>query len=79
MEECFEDVGLEDEVKPKKKGILSRFSNFSNDSQNSDSSPKVSSPHLGFRLPGRKRGPSGGGSELGAMKSRPQSGEIKNS
>lgn len=77
-EECFEDVGLEDEAKPKKKGFLSRFGDFSSETQ-ADSSPKVSSSHLGFRLPGRKRGQSGTGSELGAMEPGAQSGEVKNS
>ncbi|RMJ25219.1 hypothetical protein PHISP_03909 [Aspergillus sp. HF37] len=76
-EECFEDVGLEDEAKPKKKGLLSRFGDFSSDHQTSDSSPKSSQSHLGFRLPGRKRGQSGGGSELGAMKPKIHVGEAE--
>ena len=67
-EECFEDVGLEDETKPKKKGLFSRLGDFSNDSQTSGSSPNTSSSHFGFHLPGRKRGQSNAGSELGAMK-----------
>ena len=77
-EECFEDVGLEDEAdtKPKKKGILSRLGDFSSDTQASDSAPKALPSHLGFRLPGRKRGHSGTGSELGAMEPRAQSGEA---
>lgn len=77
-EECFEDVGLEEEeAKPKKKSLLSRFGDFSSDSQTSDSSPKSSQSHLGFRLPGRKRGQSGGGSEMGAMKPKIHVGEAK--
>ncbi|ODM21860.1 hypothetical protein SI65_02704 [Aspergillus cristatus] len=71
-EEQFEDVGLnDDEVKlpPKKRGVFSRFGdlNFanSNDSQSSAGS-KISSP-FGFHLPGRKRGQSGAGSELGTV------------
>lgn len=64
-EENFEEVGLADETeaKPKKKGIFARFGD--SDSQ----SPSKSSTSFGFHIPGRKRGQSGGGSELGAMKS----------
>lgn len=62
-EETFEDVGLSDEVKPKKKGFLSRFGDSSNDAQQAKSSTS-----FGFHIPGRKRGQSGGGSELGSMK-----------
>lgn len=74
-EECFEDVGLDDEVKPKKKGLFSRLGDFSNDTQNSSS--KASTPHLGFHLPGRRRGQSGTGSELGAMKPEVAGGEAR--
>lgn len=74
-EEHFEDVGLdEEEVKPqKKKGIFSRFGDFtnSNDAQSPSSNSKSSSSHLGFHLPGRRRGQSGAGSELGSMKPPP--------
>lgn len=72
-EEQFEDVGLDDEVKPpptKKKGVFSRFGdlNFANssDSQSSAGSKSFPSP-FGFHLPGRKRGQSGAGSELGTI------------
>ncbi|KAL4916268.1 hypothetical protein BDW62DRAFT_186815 [Aspergillus aurantiobrunneus] len=67
-EDGFEDVGLndEDEAKPKKKGILSRFGDFSNDTRPGGSKQ---SSHLGFHIPGRKKAaqapPS---SEMGAMK-----------
>lgn len=61
-EEKFEEVGLNDETKPKKKGIFSRFG----DSDASQSGNKSTS--FGFHIPGRKRGQSGGGSELSAMK-----------
>ncbi|KAE8348052.1 hypothetical protein BDV28DRAFT_144442 [Aspergillus coremiiformis] len=66
-EEQFEEVGLDDdnEAKPKKKGIFSRFGDFTNDGQTSSNSK------LGFHLPGKKRGQSNVGSELGAMKSPP--------
>lgn len=77
-EECFEDVGLEAENKPKKKGLFSRFGDFSNDTQASVSSSKPSS-HLGFHLPGRRRGQSNAGSELGAMKPATTSVETKDS
>ncbi|KAJ5587683.1 uncharacterized protein N7459_003448 [Penicillium hispanicum] len=65
-EETFEDVGLNDEAKPKKKGLFARFGDSSNDAQ--PSGPKSSTPSFGFHIPGRKRGQSGGGSELSAMK-----------
>lgn len=70
-EEKFEDVGLADETeaKPKKKGIFSRFGDSDNNSQHSPSA-KSSTP-FGFHMPGRKRGQSGVGSELGAMKGGP--------
>ncbi|KAE8374505.1 hypothetical protein BDV26DRAFT_269890 [Aspergillus bertholletiae] len=66
-EEQFEDVGLDDdnEAKPKKKGIFSRLGEFTNDNQTSSNSK------LGFHIPGRKRGQSNVGSELGSMKSPP--------
>ena len=71
-EEQFKDIGLnDDEVKPppKKKGVFSRFGdlNFANssDSQSSTGS-RISSP-FGFHLPGRKRGQSGAGAELGTV------------
>ncbi|KAI9928797.1 hypothetical protein ASPWEDRAFT_36585 [Aspergillus wentii DTO 134E9] len=63
-DEHFEEVGLDDDVKPKKKGIFARFSDFSNDNQ----SPKTPSSHLGFHIPGRKRTQSGVGSEMGSLK-----------
>ena len=64
-EEAFEEVGLNDE-KPKKKGFLSRFGDSSNDAQSSGSKSSTSS--FGFHIPGRKRGQSGGGSELASVK-----------
>lgn len=64
-EENFEDVGLNDETKPKKKGLFSRFADSSNDApQCGTKSPTT----FGFHIPGRKRGQSGDGSELNAMK-----------
>ena len=70
-EEGFEDVGLNDEVKqqPKKKSFLSRFGETA--SENSSTDVKEGSHH-GFHLPGRKRGQSGKGAELGSIP-RPES------
>lgn len=67
-EEIFEEVGLNDETKPKKKGLFSRFGDSSSDAQSSGAKP---STPFGFHMPGRKRGQSGGASELNAMKSPP--------
>ncbi|OGM47533.1 hypothetical protein ABOM_004227 [Aspergillus bombycis] len=66
-EEQFEDVGLDDdnEAKPKKKGLFSRLGDFTNDNQTSSNSK------LGFHIPGKKRGQSNVGSELGSMKLPP--------
>ncbi|KAI4129377.1 MAG: hypothetical protein LQ347_003802 [Umbilicaria vellea] len=63
-EEGFEDVGLNDDAKPKKRGIFSRFADSADPSASDDSS-RPSSSHRGFHLPGRKRGQSGQGAELG--------------
>ncbi|KAJ5516991.1 hypothetical protein N7527_008551 [Penicillium freii] len=69
FEEAFEEVGLNDEVKPKKKGFLSRFGDSNNDAQ--APGPKTSTSSFGFHIPGRKRGQSGGGSELASVKVTP--------
>lgn len=61
-EEKFEDVGLNDETKPKKKGLFSRFGDSSDSPQTGKSIP------FGLHIPGRKRGQSGAGSELRSMK-----------
>lgn len=61
-EETFEDVGLNDDLKPKKKGLFSRFGDSSSPAQTV--SPRSST----FHFPGRKRGQSGGGAELGNIK-----------
>ncbi|ROW11218.1 hypothetical protein VMCG_01308 [Cytospora schulzeri] len=79
--EGFEDVGLNDEkpqsqqqVPPqqsRKRGFFSKFSdnnNSSNNNQENAHSPAASSPTMASRfsiLPGRKRGHSGQGAELG--------------
>ena len=65
-DEGFEEVGLSDEAKqpPKKRGIFARFGENS-DSQGTGEVGRPSSSHGRFHLPGRKRGQSGQGAELG--------------
>lgn len=73
-EEGFEDVGLNDEAKqPKKKGFFSKFGE--NTDPNTTAAPTTSR----FHLPGRKRGQSGVGEELGNIQRPGTSGskEIK--
>lgn len=65
-EDQFEEVGLNDEVKSKKWGIFSRFGD-SNEANSSSDTTRPSSSHRGFHIPGRKRGHSGQGAELGSM------------
>ncbi|KAN0067691.1 hypothetical protein V8E54_014256 [Elaphomyces granulatus] len=70
-EKRFEDVGLgDDDVKPKKKSIFARFGDTSSENPTSSTGSRPSSSHLGFRIPGRKRGHSGQGSELGSINSQ---------
>ncbi|KAI9171364.1 hypothetical protein HJFPF1_00846 [Paramyrothecium foliicola] len=70
VEESFEDVGLDDNKQnsnqQRKRGFFSKFS----DSQEKDASgqPTVSR----FHMPGRKRGQSGQGAELGTIPAQPQ-------
>ena len=74
-DEDFEDVRLHDEVAkqhPKKKSFLSRFSD-----SNNDSGPNPESKSHHFHLPGRKRGQSGSGSELGEVKRPGSKGDIE--
>ncbi len=75
-EEVFEEVGLNDESKllPKKKGIFSRFGD-SHESPSSAENSRPSSSHRGFHLPGRKRGQSGQGAELGKIDQIPKKAE----
>ena len=67
-EEEFEEVGLNDETKqaPKKRGLFARFGDSSDTPAATDGS-RPSSSHRGFHLPGRKRGQSGQGAELGQI------------
>lgn len=69
-EEEFEDVGLQDEPKPKKKGFLSRFGDSGSDA--ASNAGDTGKSHFGLHLPGRKRGQSGQGAELGNIE-RPAS------
>ena len=57
-------MGLNDDTKPKRKSIFSRFGD-SVDPPSSEEGSRPSSSHRGFHLPGRKRGQSGQGAELG--------------
>ena len=77
-EEAFEDVGLDDETKqqpPKKRSIFARFGDNAETAVSGDGS-RPSSSHRGFHLPGRKRGQSGQGAELGNI-NRAQASVIK--
>ena len=69
-EEGFEDVGLEDQKQPRKRGFFSKLT----DGQDSSNQPTVSR----FLMPGRKRGQSGQGAELGAI-DQPKLGEERHS
>ena len=65
-EDGFEDVGLNDEAKqpPKRRSIFARFGDNSENPSTGDNA-RPGSSHRGFHLPGRKRGQSGTGAELG--------------
>ena len=66
-DEGFEEVGLNDDVKPKKRTFFSRFGDSAEAAPGSDSGSRPNSSHHGFHLPGRKRGQSGQGAELGSI------------
>ena len=74
-EEGFEDVGLNDETRlpPKKRGIFARFGDNS-ENQATGEAGRPNSSHGRFHLPGRKRGQSGQGAELGHI-DRPKNEE----
>lgn len=77
MEEGFEDVGLNDETKPKKRGLFSRFGDLSGDAPvNADARP-ASGHHNFLQFPGRKRGQSGQGAELSAIGRSNGSGAVE--
>lgn len=65
-EEGFEEVGLNDDVKPKKKGFFARFGDSAAQTSSGQNN-RPATPHLGFHLPGRKRDQGHQGSELGNM------------
>ncbi|KAI9755814.1 MAG: hypothetical protein M1815_004595 [Lichina confinis] len=66
MEEApFEDVGLNDEVKPKRRSIFGRFGDSGDHGAASPSTG--TSTHHAFLFPGRRRGHSGQGAELHSM------------
>lgn len=58
---------MNDEIKPKKKGLFSRFTNDTPESPASADGSRPNSSHHGFHIPGRKRGQSGQGAELGSI------------
>lgn len=64
-EEEFENVGLDDGPKPKKRGFFSRMTDSSEVPVGAEARP--TSSHHGFHFAGRKRGQSGQGAELGSM------------
>ena len=74
-EDGFEDVGLSDEAKQptKKRGIFARFGDNA-ENQSTGDVARPGSSHRGFHIPGRKRGQSGQGAELGNI-DRPIGGE----
>ncbi|KAI9735223.1 MAG: hypothetical protein M1834_001813 [Cirrosporium novae-zelandiae] len=65
-EDTFEDVGLNDDAKPKKRSIFARFGDSVTSETPSHDNSRPNSSHHTFHLPGRKRGMSGG-QELGSM------------
>ena len=72
-EQGFEDVGLNDD-KPKKRGLFTRLGDEQKATPPSptQSDGKITSSHYGWlSFPGRKRGQSGQGAELGAIPGPP--------
>ncbi|KAK2742588.1 hypothetical protein FQN57_005214 [Myotisia sp. PD_48] len=65
-DEPFDDITLADDSKPKKRGFFSRFGDSSTPQPDRSRSPSQQNHH-GFHLPGRRRGKSGQGAELGSM------------
>lgn len=63
-DEGFEEVGLNDEVKPKKRGLFSRFGDSSDANGSAQADGKPANSHHGFHILGRKRGQSVVGAEL---------------
>ena len=71
-DEGFEEVGLHDDVKPKRRTFFSRFGDSAEATAGSENGSRPNSSHHGFHLPGRKRGQSGQGAELGSIPKSPQ-------
>jgi hypothetical protein len=74
-EEGFEDVGLNDDIKPKKRGLFSRFGDSSETGGANAATTNSSSGH-GFHIIGRKRGHSGHGAELRNMDRKTAAVEV---
>jgi hypothetical protein len=66
VEEGFEEVGLNDETKPKKRGLFSRFGDSGDSPVAADVRP-ASGHHNFLQFTGRKRGQSGQGAELSSI------------
>ena len=61
----FEDVGLHDDVKPKRRGLFSRLADSSDPTSSSAAASPSHHHHYAFPFTGRRRGQSGQGAELG--------------
>jgi hypothetical protein len=77
VEEGFEEVGLNDDPKPKKRSIFSRFGDNADANGSHEAKSPTSNHSTNFHFMGRKRGMSGQGSELKSM-TRPTSGHTNN-
>jgi hypothetical protein len=75
VEEDFEEVGLHDEVKPKKRGLFARFGDSAESNATPPTDGRPPSSHHNFLFTGRKRGQSGKGEELRNIP-RPSSVEV---
>ena len=69
-EDEFEDVGLEDEAKPRKRGFFSFGHSTENNPLNQNSTKLSSNSLKPFNFAGRRRGMNGQGTELGAQINR---------
>ncbi|KAI9886437.1 MAG: Mitochondrial ATPase complex subunit atp10 [Watsoniomyces obsoletus] len=78
-EPAFEDVGLNDEAKPKRRGLFSRFgdSGEAHTSSAPAGVPANQHHHHGFSFTGRRRGHSGQGAELGSIARPPSSSKTE--
>ena len=69
-EEEFEDVGLNDETKPKKRGFFGFGHSAENNPPNHPNTKQSSNPLPSFNFTGRRRGTNGQSGELGAQMHR---------